>query len=65
MKNQEINQDWERELLKDSVYLCETQFLLQESLKNTLREPAKIIVIDTDNILHKKTHEIRYNPLPF
>jgi hypothetical protein len=65
MKNQEINQDWERELLKDSVYLCETQFLLQESLKNTLREPAQIVVIDTDHILDKKTHETKHYSLPF
>jgi len=65
MKNLEINQDWERELLKDSVYLCETQFLLQESLKDTLREPAQIVVIDTDNILDKKTHETKHYSLPF
>jgi hypothetical protein len=65
MKNQEINQDWERESHKDFVYLCETQFLLQESLKDTLREPAKIVVIDTDNILDKKTHETKHYSLPF
>jgi hypothetical protein len=65
MKNLEINQDWERELLKDSVYLCETQFLLQEELKETLREPAQIVVIDTDHILDKKTHETKHYSLPF
>ena len=65
MKNQEINQDWEKESNKDFVYLCETQFLLQESLKDTLREPAKIVVIDTDHILDKKTHETRHYSLPF
>lgn len=65
MKNLEINQDWEMESNKDFVYLCETQFLLQESLKNTLREPAQIVVIDTDHILDKKTHEIRHYSLPF
>jgi hypothetical protein len=65
MKNQEINQDWERESRKDFIYLCETQFLLQESLNNTLREPAQIVVIDTDHILDKKTHETRHYSLPF
>ena len=64
-QNLKINQDWERESLKDFVYLCETQFLLQESLKNTLREPASIIVIDIDNILDKKTHETKHYSLPF
>jgi len=67
MKDQslKINQDWERESLKDFVYLCETQFLLQESLKDTLREPAQIVVIDTDHILDKKTHETKHYSLPF
>jgi hypothetical protein len=50
---------------KDFVYLCETQFLLQESLKDTLREPAQIVVIDTDHILDKKTHETKHYSLPF
>ena len=63
-QNLKINQDWERESLKDFVYLCETQFLLQESLEKTLREPAQIFVIDTDKILEKR-HEIEHNPLPF
>lgn len=50
---------------KDFVYLCETQFLLQESLKDTLREPAQIVVIDTDHILDKKRNETRHHTLPF
>ena len=65
MKNQEINQDWEMESNKDFIYLCETQFLLQESLENTLREPAQIVVIDTDHILDKTRHEIKHHALPF
>lgn len=63
MKNLEINQDWERESNKDFVYLCETQFLLQESLNNTLREPAQIVVIDKDKILER--NEVKYYALPF
>jgi hypothetical protein len=63
MKNLEINQDWERESNKDFVYLCETQFLLQESLKDTLREPAQIVVIDKDKILER--NETKYYALPF
>ena len=64
-QNLEINQDWEKESDKDFVYLCETQFLLQESLENTLRQPAQIVVIDTDHILDKKTHETKHYSLPF
>ena len=64
MKNQEINQDWERESLKDLVYLQETQHLLEEQVKHELRQPAQIVVIDPHNILNRE-HEHQNNILPF
>jgi hypothetical protein len=64
MKNQEINQDWERESLKDFVYLCEQQMLLEQHFQRVIREPAEIIVIDKDNVLDK-LHEYKHNTLPF
>jgi hypothetical protein len=63
MKDQEINQDWERESLKDFVYLCEEQEQLRLELQE--RQPASITVIDTDHILDKKTHETKHYSLPF
>jgi len=65
MKNLEINQDWERESLKDVVYLWEQQMLLEQEFQKELRQPATIVVIDTDNILDKKTHETKHYSLPF
>ena len=64
MKDQEINQDWERESLKDFVYLCEQQMLLEQEFQRAIREPAQIIVIDKDNVLDK-SHEHQHNTLPF
>ena len=64
MKDQEINQDWERESLKDFVYLCEQQMLLEQEFQRAVREPAQIIVIDKDNVLDK-SHEHQHNTLPF
>ena len=65
MKHQlQINEDWERESLKDFVYLCEQQMLLEQEFQRAIREPAQIIVIDKDNVLDKQ-HEYQHNPLPF
>lgn len=65
MKHQlQINEDWERESLKDFVYLCEQQMLLEQEFQRVIREPAQIIVIDKDNVLDKQ-HEYQHNPLPF
>ena len=64
MKHLQINEDWERESLKDFVYLCEQQMLLEQEFKRAIREPAQIIVIDKDNILDK-LHEYKHNTLPF
>ena len=64
MKNQEINQDWERESLKDLVYLQETQHLLEEQVRKELKQPAQIVVIDKHNILNRE-HEHHSDVLPF
>ena len=68
MKDQslKINQDWERESLKDFVYLYEEQQLIREGVIKEInkREPAKIVVIDKQNILDKQ-HEHQHQPLPF
>ena len=65
MKNQEINQDWERESLKDFVYLHEGQEELEREVNEELnRQPAFIIVVDKDKILQKE-HENQHNTLPF
>jgi hypothetical protein len=64
MKNQEINQDWERESLKDLVYLQETQQILEEEIRRITKLPAQIVVIDKDKILNRE-HEHQSNTLPF
>jgi hypothetical protein len=64
MKHLKINEDWERESLKDFVYLCEQQMLLEQEFQRAIREPAEIIVIDKDNVLDK-LHEYKHNTLPF
>ena len=64
MKNLEINEDWERESLKDLVYLQETQHLLEEQVRKELKQPAQIVVIDKHNILNRD-HEHQNNILPF
>ena len=45
MKNLQINDDWERESLKDLVYLQETQQILEEEFRR-IKLPAQIVVID-------------------
>jgi hypothetical protein len=63
MKNLQINEDWERESLKDLVYLQETQQILEEEFRR-IKLPAQIVVIDKDKILNRE-HEHKSNPLPF
>lgn len=63
MKNLQINDDWERESLKDLVYLQETQHILEEEFRRT-KLPAQIVVIDKDKMLNRE-HEHQSNPLPF
>jgi hypothetical protein len=43
-------EDWEREALKDQIYLIELQKEIEEEYRKLI-EPAKIVVIDKDNIL--------------
>lgn len=65
MKNLRISEDFERESLKDFVYLYEEERLLDAAIqKDMSRRPAKIIVVDKDKILERK-HEYQHNPLPF
>jgi hypothetical protein len=67
MKNLEIIEDWEREFLKDFVYLHEEGQDLSDKINQELnRQPAQIVVIDTNHILDKKkTHETKHYGLPF
>jgi hypothetical protein len=63
MKDLKIKEDWEREYLKDLVYLQETQQILEEEFRR-IKLPAQIVVIDKDNILNRE-HEHQDNTLPF
>ena len=61
-----IKEDFEREFLKDYVYLQEEEHELDKQIQgemNKLRKPAQIVIVDTDKILER--HEIRHNILPF
>jgi hypothetical protein len=62
-QNLKINEDWERDYLKDVVYLQETQQILEEEFRR-IKLPAQIVVIDKDKILNRE-HEHQSNPLPF
>jgi len=62
MKNLQINEDFEREALKDFVYLYEEQQLLEKEIN---RKPAQLVVVDIDNVLQKQRNEVERNPLPF
>lgn len=61
-KSLKIQEDWERESLKDLVYLQEEQDIMEEKAKE--RQPALITVIDTDKILERKYEPNTYT-LPF
>lgn len=63
-QNLKINEDWERESLKDLVYLQETQHILEQEVQRALKQPAQIVVIDKDKMLNRE-HEHQDNPLPF
>lgn len=66
MKNLTIKEDFEREFLKDYVYLQEEAHELDKQIQeemNKRRKPAQIVIVDTDKILER--HEIRHNILPF
>lgn len=59
---QQLSFDWEHEAQKDSVYLQEEQYIMEERAKE--RQPALITVIDKDKILEKQ-HELEHYSLPF
>jgi hypothetical protein len=63
MKDLKIKEDWERDYLKDLVYLQETQQILEEEFRR-IKLPAQIVVIDKDKILEKH-NEPHTNVLPF
>lgn len=63
MKDLKIKEDWEREYLKDLVYLQETQQILEEEFRR-IKLSAQIVVIDKDKILEKH-NEPHTNVLPF
>lgn len=62
----EIIEDWEREYLKDFIYLHETGQDLDDAIQEEInkRLPALITVIDKDKILERK-HEPESYALPF
>ena len=62
----EIIEDWEREYLKDFIYLHEIGQDIDEDIQKAMNEkqPARIEVIDTDKIL-EKNNEPHSNVLPF
>jgi hypothetical protein len=64
MNQLQINLDWEREFIKDFIYLHETDQQLNEDIRKELnkKHPAQIIVIDTDKILEKHNEP---HTLPF
>jgi len=64
-RNLQINEDWERESLKDFIYLHEQSQDLEKAIQEEIhkRQPAQIVVIQEV----KKPQELDYehNPLPF
>jgi hypothetical protein len=60
-------EDYEREHLKDLVYLQEDIELLRKEVQMEVnkRQPAKIQVIDVDKMLEKERDESKINTLPF
>jgi hypothetical protein len=61
MKDLKINEDFERESLKDLVYLQEEMALIEQEIN---KQPARIEVIDKDKILNRR-HEHQDDVLPF
>ena len=65
-KSLQIQEDWEREYLKDFIYLHEIGQDLDDEIQKEInkRQPALIIVIDKDKILEKQD-ELKHYTLPF
>ena len=60
-------EDYEREHLKDLVYLQEDIELIRNEMQMEVnkRQPAKITVVDQDKMLQKQRDESKINTLPF
>jgi hypothetical protein len=60
-------EDYEREHLKDLVYLQEDIELMRIEVQTEVnkRQPATIQVIDQDKMLQKQRDESKINTLPF
>lgn len=60
-------EDYEREHLKDLVYLQEDIELMRISVQTEVnkRQPAKITVVDQDRMLQKRRDESKIDTLPF
>lgn len=57
-----LQEDWEREHLKDSLYLLEEKMRVEaEYYESINRKPAKIVVIKEK----KEENETKHNTLPF
>jgi hypothetical protein len=57
-----LQEDWEREHLKDSLYLLEEKMRIEaEYYESINRKPAKIEVV----IEKKEENETKHNTLPF
>jgi hypothetical protein len=53
-----INEDFEREFEKDSIYLLEERMLMEQEYREWLlknRKPAKIVVVDKHKILQNES----------
>jgi len=58
-----LEEDWEREHLKDSLYLLEEKMRIEAEYYSSInRKPAKIIVVIKEK---KEEYEIKHNTLPF
>jgi hypothetical protein len=55
-----LQEDWERENLKDSLYLLEEKMRIEAEYYN--RKPAEIIVVIKEK---KEEYETKHNTLPF
>ena len=54
-----LNEDWERESLKDLIYLQELQMEIEKEFwEEFKRQPAQIVVINQDKIQKNEEHII-------
>ena len=58
-----LQEDWEREYLKDSLYLLEEKMRIEAEYYSSInRKPAKIEVVIKEN---KEEYETKHNTFPF